>query len=97
MRIEYHPATERELREIIKYYNECSPGLGDEFLGEFEHQVFEIAAMPNRWVAVENGIRRSLMSRFPYVIYFRVAGDDLVRITVVKHQRRHPKHGLCRR
>ncbi len=39
MRIEYHPTIERALREITKYYNECSPGLGTEFLNEFEQQV----------------------------------------------------------
>ncbi len=97
MRIEYHPAIERELREIIKYYNECSPGLGHEFLGEFERQILKIAAMPALWMAVENNIRRSLMKRFPYVVYFRVVETDLVRVTVVKHQRRHPKLGLNRR
>lgn len=32
MRVEYHPKIENELREIIEYYNKCSPGLGDEFL-----------------------------------------------------------------
>ena len=36
MKVEYHPAIERELGKIIKYYNECAAGLGDEFLNEFE-------------------------------------------------------------
>ena len=39
MKVEYHPAIERELREIIKYYNDCSDGLGAEFLNEFERQI----------------------------------------------------------
>ncbi|MGH8558571.1 MAG: type II toxin-antitoxin system RelE/ParE family toxin [Methylococcales bacterium] len=96
MRVEYHPAIEGELREITKYCNECAPGLGNELLGEFERQILKIAAMPYRWMAEENNIRRSLMSRFPYVIYFRVVGADLVRVTVVKHQRRHPMIGLSK-
>ncbi|MBC8180366.1 type II toxin-antitoxin system RelE/ParE family toxin [candidate division KSB1 bacterium] len=97
MRIEYHPAIERELREITKYYNECSPGLGVEFLNEFERQILRIASMPTRWMAVESNVRRSLMKRFPYVIYFRVLDNDTLRVTVVKHQRRHPDYGLNRR
>jgi plasmid stabilization system protein ParE len=97
MRIEYHPAIECELRKIINYYNECVHGLGGEFLNEFERQVLKIASMPNRWVVVENDIQRSLMPRFPYVIYFRVVGNDLLRVTVVKHQRRHPNYGRSRK
>jgi plasmid stabilization system protein ParE len=97
MKIEYHPAEEQELREIIKYYNECSPGLGNDFLNEFERQVIKIAAMPYCWMSVRGDIRRSLMRRFPYAIYFRVVNKDVLRITVVKHQRRHPKLGMGRK
>jgi plasmid stabilization system protein ParE len=97
MKIEYHPVIEGELRKIINYYNECSSGLGKEFLNEFECQVLKIASNPRRWVAIKGTIRRSLMRRFPYVIYFRVVDDDTLRITVIKHQRRHPKRGISRR
>ncbi|NTV66978.1 MAG: type II toxin-antitoxin system RelE/ParE family toxin [Chlorobaculum sp.] len=95
--MEYHPAIEDELRKIINYYNDCSTGLGTESLNEFEHQVLKIAANPFRWVAVKGAIRRSLMHRFPYVIYFRVVNDQTLRVTVVKHQCRHPKRGISRR
>jgi len=94
MKIEYHPAIEHELRGIIDYYNECSAGLGKEFLNEFERQVIKIAANPYQWVAVKGSVRRSLMRRFPYVIYFRVVNKEALRVTVVKHQRRHPKRGF---
>ena len=97
MRIEYHPAIEQELRDIISYYNQCSSGLGTEFLNEFERQIFKIAAMPTQWRIVESDIRRALMKRFPYVKYFRVLKSDVLRVAVVKHQRRHPNFGLGRK
>ena len=97
MRVEYHPAIEQELREIIDYYNQCSESLGVEFLNEFERQIFKIAALPTQWQIVESDIRRALMKRFPYVIYFRVLANDVLRVTVVKHQRRHPDYGLGRK
>lgn len=97
MRVEYHPAIESELREIIEYYNKCSQGLGAEFLDEFERQILKIALMPTRWMTVEDDIRRSLMRRFPYVIYFRALEDEVLRVTVVKHQRRHPDYSRSRR
>jgi toxin ParE1/3/4 len=97
MRIEYHPAIESELREIRNYYDDQSPGLGFHFIDEFERQVFALAATPERWMIVTSDIRRCLMRRFPYIIYFRRVDADRIRITVVKHQRRHPALGRERK
>jgi toxin ParE1/3/4 len=93
MTVDYHPAVEGELREIRRYYDDRSPGLGAQFINEFERQVLALAATPERWMEVTAGLRRCLMRRFPYVIYFRSIDSERIRITVVKHQRRHPRYG----
>ena len=97
MRIEYHPAIATELAEIRDHYEARASGLGISFIDEFERQVMAIAAMPTRWRVVQTGLRRSLMRRFPYVIVFRIMDDDWLRITVVKHEKRHPAYGINRR
>ena len=97
MRIEYHPALDRELLEVRDYYELQSVGLGADFVDEFERQVLKIAAMPERWMVVRGDLRRSLMKRFPYVIYFRLPQPDVVRVTVVKHEKRHPAYGMRRK
>lgn len=97
MKIEYHPALEGELKQVRDYYEERSSGLGVAFVDEFERQVLAIAAMPTRWMFVKDDLRRVLMRRFPYVIYFRNPDPETVRITVVKHEKRHPAYGLSRR
>lgn len=96
MKIDYHPAIAAELEEIRNYYDGQSAGLGRDFVNEFEKQVLIIAEMPTRWMTVRNDVRRSLMKRFPYVIFFRIVGDEGIRVTVVKHERRHPAFGLSR-
>ena len=48
MTVEYHPAVEAELREIRQYYEDRSPGLGIQFVDEFERQVLLLAANPER-------------------------------------------------
>jgi plasmid stabilization system protein ParE len=96
MTIEYHPAVEQDLDNARKFYEKNSLGLGMQFIDEFERQVLRIAATPERWMVIKADIRRALMSRFPYVIYFRLAAPDRIRITAVKHQRRHPACGLER-
>ena len=71
MTIEYHPAVEEELRQIRDYYNGASRGLGDKFIAEFDKRVLEISRRPLRWMIVTGDVRRCLMRRFPYLIYFR--------------------------
>jgi toxin ParE1/3/4 len=93
MTIEYHPEVERELDEARNFYENRAPGLGRQFIDEFERQVLRIAATPGRWTLLTRDVRRSLMKRFPYVIYFRQLSPASIRITVVKHQRRHPAYG----
>jgi len=97
MRIEYHPAIETELAGIRDYYNKRSQNLGDDFLNEFERHVLRIAAMPTRWMIIRGDTRRALMRRFPYVILFRVVDGSSIRITVIKHECRHPAYGIHRR
>jgi hypothetical protein len=96
MRVEHHPAVELELAEICDYYNERVPGLGAQFVEEFDRQIQRVANTPTRWMVVERDIRRALMRRFPYVIYFRIVGTDLIRVTVIKHEKRHPRLGRDR-
>lgn len=70
--------------------------MGASFVDEFERQVLAIAAMPSRWMIVERDVRRVLMKRFPYVNYFRIVNDEAIRITLVKHEKRHPSYGRKR-
>jgi toxin ParE1/3/4 len=97
MIVEYHPAVQRELEKIRDYYEERVPGLGREFVDEFERLVLRVAATPGRWMVISGDTRRAMMSRFPYVFYFRQPRTDRVRVTVVKHQRRHPAYGRGRK
>ena len=55
MTVEYHPAVEAELREIQRYYEERSAGLGTQFVDEFERQMLALVAAPARWIVVSGG------------------------------------------
>jgi toxin ParE1/3/4 len=90
VRIEYHPAIDGELREIRDFYESRSVGLGKDFVDAFDAQMSKIAAMPERWMIARGDTRRAIMNRFPYVICFRILPGGVIRVTVVKHERRHP-------
>jgi len=97
MRIDYHPAIAAELKKIRDYYNSQSDNLGLDFVNEFDKQVLHIATMPDRWMRIRGDVRRALMKRFPYVIFFRIVDNKTIRITIVKHEKRHPSFGIFRR
>jgi len=44
MKVEYQPAIEAELVAIRSYYENQSPGLGRQFVDEFERQVLVLAS-----------------------------------------------------
>lgn len=96
MNVEYHPLLGSDLSAARDFYNDRSPGLGDQFVDEFETQVLRIAARPERWMIVRDDVRRALMRRFPYTVFFRILNEDRIRVTVIKHQRQHPGFGMGR-
>jgi hypothetical protein len=50
-----------------------------------------IQEAPERWNVIEADVRRYLMPRFPYAIYYRIYPDHL-RILAFKHHSRHPDY-----
>jgi plasmid stabilization system protein ParE len=91
MRVSYHPHAEAELLEAVEFYERRVTGLGLRFLNQFEDAVSAIQQAPERWQLVDGEVRRYLMARFPYGIYYRPAYDEL-RILVIKHHSRHPDY-----
>jgi hypothetical protein len=49
MRIVSHPEADEELEAAALWYEERQPGLGDDFLDQFERALRRIVAEPERW------------------------------------------------
>jgi plasmid stabilization system protein ParE len=95
MRIVYHPEAEAELIESARFYDRRVPGLGRRFLLDVDTSIEKIVESPTKWRVVEGEIRRFLMKKFPFSIYYRVEGE-VIRILVFKHHSRHPDYGKHR-
>jgi plasmid stabilization system protein ParE len=74
-----------------------SAELADEFLDEIDHAVAAIISRPTTFEQVRQGLRRYLVNRFPYGIYYRLPDNDTVRIIIVRHHSRHPGYGTRRK
>jgi plasmid stabilization system protein ParE len=91
MQVIQHPDATVELIESGKVYEQKVPGLGAQFFDAVDEAVAVIAAAPERWRIVESDVRRFLIPRFPYAVYYRVLPDH-VRILAFKHHSRHPDY-----
>jgi toxin ParE1/3/4 len=91
MQVIQHPEATAELTEAGQVYEQKVPTLGSQFLDAVDLAVADIVAAPYRWRIIEEEVRRFLMPRFPYAIYYRVFPDH-IRILAFKHHSRHPDY-----
>lgn len=91
MHLIYHPDAEAELIDAARFYELQVADLGSQFLDTIDLAITVIQEAPHRWAIIEADVRRYLLPRFPYSIYYRVLEDEL-RILAVKHHSRHPDY-----
>jgi plasmid stabilization system protein ParE len=64
-------------------------GLGEAFFEQAFDLIQKIAKSPHQFPSVAPPVRRALLHRFPYAIYFLLEEETLMIIAVL-HQRRDP-------
>lgn len=84
------PHAELDAADAAFWYEEQRPGLGNEFLNELNYIMQRVLRSPFQFPQVKNDIRRALLQRFPYSVYFRVSGET-VDVIAVLHQHRDPR------
>jgi plasmid stabilization system protein ParE len=91
MKVVYLPVAEQELTDAAVYLAESSGSIetGERLLQEAMFTERRIAERPHAWPPVGKGLRRSLLSTFPYQIIYRVEAE-VIRIYAVAHVKRRP-------
>ena len=80
---------EVELWEAVAYYEDKAPGRGLDFQGEIERSVESLCDFPERWPIREDGTRRYLIHRFPYLVVYTYQNDH-IWILAFAHCKRRP-------
>jgi len=96
MQVASHPEAEQELEAAAVWYEKQEPGLGDDFLDEFERTLRRIVAEPERWRIFLGDTRKLNFHRFPYAIVYCLQSDVLY-IKAVMHLHRRPFYWSHRR
>jgi toxin ParE1/3/4 len=95
-RLVAQPRADLDVVAAYQWYESERAGLGMEFLDQLSAAYDRIAEDPLRYQDLESGIRRVLLRRFPYAVYFAIE-SDLVVILAVLHVSRDPAEWQRRR
>jgi toxin ParE1/3/4 len=100
--IELHPDAEQEVNEATEWHDGPGAGVGG---GDFELEVDRclslIAEAPERWSVylvlrrAKRWIRRYVMQKYPYILYYYVEGE-VVTVVALHHTSRRPDLWIVR-
>lgn len=95
MDIVFHYESEREIESGFLWYEEQALGLGYEFVDSVYGAIRRIKQYPLAGSDFGEGVRRVLIRRFPYCLWYAIE-DELLVIYAVAHLHREPQYWISR-
>jgi plasmid stabilization system protein ParE len=83
------PEARDDLSDAYAWYEKQRPDLGDELFASIEACLERVVQMPTMHEFVHKDYRRALVRRFPYAVYYKSAGEEVV-VYAVYHTARRP-------
>ena len=83
------PEAEEEVADAYAWYEEQCIGLGEEFILCLDAALSSIARNPQIHQVVYKNIRRTVLRRFPYCIFF-IEEYEHIHVLAVFHAHRNP-------
>ena len=91
MRVVYRLAAGRDIGKARAWYETERASRGSRFQLAVEALVQVIEEHPEAFPVVQGTVRRALLSRFPYALYYHPLDDETVEVIACLHTRRHPR------
>ena len=89
-RLRSTPEADLEIESAFEWYENQRPGLGLEFLEELRSTYERVVAGPLHYQELRSGVRRALVRRFPYAVFFATDNEEGL-ILAVLHAGRSPQ------
>lgn len=80
----------RDLAGAYGWYEEQRAGLGEQFLAAVNASFGAIEQLPEMFAPLHGDVRRTIVSKFPYAVFYRVEPERVVILTVL-HTARDPR------
>jgi len=84
------PRAEVDLFDAAIWYETEREGLGRAFEDDFDRVVSRVQMAPRQFPELEPQVRRAMLDRFPYGVFF-IVDDDVVTVFAVLHLHRDPE------
>jgi hypothetical protein len=81
---------ELDLQDAYSYFEQCKVGLGTEFMECVENALAKVSANDEHYPIVHQSIRRILVRRFPFAVFFKKV-DNIILVFAVLHCAREPR------
>ena len=91
MKVVFLPTAQFELDDAVEWYNEQTPGLGIKLLDDLDRSIRRAIAYPLSSPEIDPGLRRCLLTRFPFGIIYGIDNETIVVIAVA-HLHREPRY-----
>ena len=88
--VQVRRAAELDIAEAQVWYESQHPRLGTELHSEITQTFAILAETPLIYPVLYRDVRRALIHRFPYLLWYRVHGND-VTVLAVTHARQDPQ------
>ena len=96
LRLWIQPEAESDIENTFRWYEEQRVGLGHEFLLALEASLQHVRRYPYSKPKIHHELRRTLLRRFPYGVFYLLAERALV-VVACFHCRRDPRWMLAQR
>lgn len=90
------PDAESDISEAYQWYESQKIGLGSDFLMCIEATIDAIERNPKLYPKVHKNVRRALIRRFPFGIFYIVEETKIIILSIF-HVRRDPKQWKIRK
>jgi toxin ParE1/3/4 len=88
--LSFRPEAESDIAAAYGWYEGRATGLGEEFLRALDVAVASILRNPMAHPEKHRGVRRALLRRFPYGLFY-LADDQQITVLACLHARRSPR------
>ena len=87
--VRFLPQARQEAIETRNWYERRQPGLGALFAQALAEAIGRVQTQPLQFPLVMEQVRRAILLRFPYAVYFRIEPSEIIVMAV--HGRQDPR------
>ncbi len=89
LRIVIAPLARSDITFAVDWYNQKSSPIAEDFKVNLDRTMYRISEHPERYRVVHRDMRRALLSKFPFGVFFRVL-PEIIQVVGVLHTSQDP-------